>query len=78
MIGELMGEKVTLVNPAYETALQLHELLNEYEIASDSVPEGENPYEFFVSDAAESFRDFANAILPIDIDRAKKINIEEY
>ena len=78
MIGELMGEKVTLVNPAYETSLQLHELLNEYEIASDSVPEGENPYEFFVSDAAESFRDFANAILPIDIDRAKKINIEEY
>ena len=77
-IRKIMGEDVCLVNPAYETALQLHELLNEHEIASDSAPEGENPYEFFVSDAAESFRDFANAILPIDIDRAKKINIEEY
>lgn len=78
LIGELMGEKVTLVNPAYETALQLQELLQEKGIASDIKPQGENPYEFFVSDAAESFRDFANAILPIDIDRAKKINIEEY
>ena len=78
LIGELMGEKVTLVNPAYETALQLQEMLKKQGIASDSAPEGENPYEFFVSDAAESFRDFANAILPIDIDRAKKINIEEY
>ena len=78
LIGELMGEKVTLVNPAYETALELQELLNDRGIASDSVPEGENPYEFFVSDNAESFRDFANDILPIDIDRAKKINIEEY
>ena len=78
LIGELMGEKVTLVNPAYETALQLRELLKEQGIASDTVPQGENPYRFFVSDAAESFRDFANAILPIDIDRAKKIHIEEY
>ena len=78
LIGDIMGDQVTLVNPAYETALQLKELLQEHGIASDTKPQGENPYEFYVSDAAESFRDFANAILPIDIDRAKKINIEEY
>ena len=58
--------------------LAIGELLQEHGIASDTKPQGENPYEFYVSDAAESFRDFANAILPIDIDRAKKINIEEY
>lgn len=78
MIGDIMGENVTLVNPAYETALDLKHLLAEKGIASDTKMQGENPYQFYVSDDAESFRDFANAILPIDIKKAKKIPIEEY
>ncbi len=78
MIGDIMGENVMLVNPAYETALDLKHLLDEKGIASDTKMQGENPYQFYVSDDAESFRDFANAILPIDIKKAKKIPIEEY
>lgn len=78
LVGELMGPDVTLVNPAYETALQLRSLLREQRIASDREPEGETPYKFYVSDAVESFREFANSILPIDVDRAQKVDIEAY
>ncbi len=79
VIGEIMGADVTLVNPAYETARGLKKLLEEEELRSARpAKEGETGHRFFVSDAAESFRDFANSILPIDIEKAQKINIEEY
>lgn len=78
-IGKIMGENVTLVNPAYETACRLRELLqDEHLMNEDSLKEGENPHRFYVSDAAESFQNFANSILPCEIEKAKKINIEEY
>ena len=35
MVGEIMGENVTLVNPAYETALELKALLEREGIAND-------------------------------------------
>lgn len=79
MVGDIMGENVTLVNPAYETALELRRLLEKEGIASDGNHETvENPYEFFVSDAAEKFKTFANSILPCDVTSIKQINIEEY
>ena len=79
MVGEIMGESVTLVNPAYETALELRALLEREGIANDGVNQNfENPYEFFVSDLADKFKVFANSILPCDVTSIKKINIEEY
>lgn len=79
MVGEIMGEQVTLVNPAYETALELRALLEREGIANDGENKNfENPYEFFVSDAAEKFKNFANSILPCDVTSIKQINIEEY
>ena len=74
-----MGENVTLVNPAYETALELRALLEKKGIANDGEnKDSENPYEFFVSDLADKFKIFANSILPCDVTSIKKINIEEY
>ena len=35
-------------------------------------------YRFYVSDAAEKFKDFANSILPFDIKTIEQINIEKY
>ncbi len=35
-------------------------------------------YEFYVSDAAEKFKKFANSILPYDVTKTQCINIEEY
>ena len=79
MVGDLMGEQVTLVNPAYETALELRALLEKNGISNDGVhTDFDNPYEFFVSDAAEKFKTFANSILPCDVTSIKQINIEEY
>jgi transcriptional regulator with XRE-family HTH domain len=34
--------------------------------------------DLYVSDLPERFKEFANSILPIDIDRVKTVNIEQY
>ena len=34
-------------------------------------------YQFYVSDAAEKFKNFANSILPCEIEEAQLIHIEE-
>lgn len=78
-IGRIMGEGVTLVNPAYETARGLGELLREKDLLNDKKPElGENQYQFYVSDSAQKFKNFANSIIKYGILSAKTIPIEEY
>lgn len=79
-LARLMGNDVTLVNPAYETAVQLKTLLKSMEMDCD---EGQNlpleeKYRFYVSDMAEKFRAFATAILPEEVKETLQINIEEY
>lgn len=79
VISRVMGSEVTLVNPAYETAIDLRELLKAREMDNQGHNKTEeNPYEFFVSDAAERFKNFASSILPCDIATIRQINIEEY
>ena len=78
MVGKIMGEKVTLVNPAYETALGLKKLLEKYDLCSGGVEEEEFPYRFYVSDLADKFTEFANSILPYDVSMTRKIDIEKY
>lgn len=77
-IGQIMGEAVTLVNPAYETARELKELLAGHGLLNDgkNIPSGDM-HQFYVSDAAEKFKKFANSILPYGIDTTKLIHIEE-
>lgn len=80
-IREYMGEKIHLVNPAYETAMDLKRLLEAEGMRKGSSGNGEEEhgeYSFYVSDAADKFKQFANSILPYDIEMTKQINIEEY
>lgn len=78
-IRTVMGEKVTLVNPAYETAIELKELLEQNKlINSQKQPSDGSGYAFYVSDLADKFKQFANSILPYDIETTKLINIEEF
>lgn len=78
-VGKIMGENVTLVNPAYETARELKELLESEDLLNKKEVElGENKYRFFVSDGAEKFKRFANSALKYGILSAKTINIEEF
>lgn len=78
-IARVMGETVTLVNPAYETAVSLRRLLQEQGLENTGSWTGEHPScEFFVSDAAERFEQFAARILPLTTRNARQIPIEEY
>lgn len=77
-IGKVMGESVQLVNPAYETALELGRLLEEMDLVSTGKEQEEFPYRFYVSDLAEKFKSFANSILPYDVEMTQKIDIEKY
>lgn len=78
-VQRIMGEDVRLINPAYETARELKDLLAEHDILNEQAPGlGTNIHRFFVSDAAERFQIFANSILKYGILSAKVIHIEEY
>lgn len=75
-IMKYFGESIHLVNPAYETAMDLKKILEEQGLANDT--ENLTKYEFYVSDTAEKFKQFANSILPYNVETIQKINIEEY
>lgn len=78
-LRQIVGEKVTLVNPAYETATELKALLESQGIANDGqcLPDGAR-YQYYVSDAANKFKNFANSILPYGVNSTQVIPIEEY
>ena len=78
-IKRLMGEAVTLINPAYETAIELKSLLEKEDlICCPGVCRTEERYQFYVSDLADKFTNFASSILPQQVKETKNIDIENY
>lgn len=77
-IREYMGNRIQIVNPAYETAMDLKKMLEERGMANDGRTEQHSRYSFYVSDAAEKFRRFANTVMPFDVPTTNVVNIEEY
>lgn len=78
-IGQIVGKDVSLVNPAFETARELKQLLQEEGISTKEEQTNKRiMYELYVSDTAEIFKEFAKSILPFDVETIKQINIEEY
>ncbi len=78
-IGKIMGEKVILVNPAYETAMELKNMLKSKGLLNkEDAGLGNDQYQFYVSDTAEKFIGFANSIIKYGILSAKQVNIEDY
>lgn len=82
-IREYMGERIQIVNPAYETAMDLKRVLAEYNMSNHGADEKEaeplfGHYEFYVSDMAEKFRTFANTVMPFHVPETNVVNIEEY
>lgn len=75
-IMRYFGDGVRIVNPAYETAMDLKEILMQDNLSNES--DSLARYEFYVSDAAEKFKQFANSILPYNVETIQQINIEEY
>ncbi|MBR6478827.1 MAG: glutamate racemase [Lachnospiraceae bacterium] len=78
-VARIMGENVTLVNPAFETTRELRDMLEKKGLLNEEpLRLGENKYQFYVSDGAEKFKTFANSIIKYGILSAKTINIEEF
>ena len=80
-IGRAAGENVTLINPAYETAMELRRMLGELSLLEEHRQElgsREPQYRFYVSDMAGQFRQFANSIIKYGILAAEKIDIYNY
>jgi glutamate racemase len=76
---ELLGPDVTVINPAYETARSLRHMLENADLLRKQKPAlGDTQYQFYVSDMAEKFQNFANSIIKYGILSAKAVNIEEY
>ena len=77
-IRDYMGDRIQIVNPAYETAMDLKKLLHEMDMENDGSDARHSRYSFYVSDAAEKFRRFANTVMPFDVPTTNVVNIEEY
>ena len=76
-IAKVMGDNVRLVNPAYETARELKEILEEEGLLcekKDVAPE----HEFYASDLADKMQEFANSILTGEHINTSKIDITAY
>lgn len=76
VVQEVLGDGVTLVNPAVETAKSLKKLLAEQDMLAEGseMPE----HTFYVSDGAEKFRSFANSILPCNVIETKDVAIKTF
>ena len=77
-IRAYMGDKIQIVNPAYETAMALKCLLEENYMANDGTEGHHSNYSFYVSAAADKFRKFANTVMPFDVPITNVVNIEGY
>lgn len=75
-IKRFMGEKVHLVNPAFETAKSLKSLFIEQGLLNTNKHRPE--YEYYVSDGVESFISFADEVLPCHVTDTRVVDIESY
>ncbi len=75
-IERVVGDNVRLVNPAFETAKCLKELLARQGLLNDS--KRKPVYEYYVSDGVDKFIAFADDVLPCHVTEAKVIDIESY
>ena len=80
-IRKVVGDGITLVNPAYETAKALEKVLERGNILADgkgSLGNREVTHRFYVSDSAERFGKLARTILSRGIESVECVNIEQY
>ena len=73
-IGQVLGEKVCLVNPAFETAKELKETLRENNMTKNDFVKA--VYRYYVSDAPEKFRRIGGNFLKKEIELLEEIQID--
>ncbi|WP_352420290.1 glutamate racemase [Proteiniborus sp.] len=73
-LSKVMGEKVSLVNPAFETAKEIKNLLKQKDLLTDTT---DKPiYNYYVSDDPEKFRRIGGNIMNKNIVSIEKVDIE--
>lgn len=75
-VGEVMGDKVKLVNPALATALKLKEILIGCGIENSEKREAN--YKYYVSDNPDRFLKVGERFLNTEIRKIIKVDIEKY
>jgi glutamate racemase len=76
VISRVMGDKVTLIDSAEETALEVKRILEENDSLNTS--KTEPCYKFYVSDFPEKFIQISKRFLGEKIKEVKKIDINKY
>ncbi|KMT22812.1 glutamate racemase MurI [Clostridium cylindrosporum DSM 605] len=76
VVQDVMGDKVKLINPAKETALELLDRLTEMDLKNDEDVKGE--YKYYVSDNSSKFIEVGERFLNREIDNILEIDIEKY
>jgi glutamate racemase len=75
-IGKVIGENITLVNPAFETAIETKNILTKNNLLRD---EKERPiYKYYLSDTETNFAKVANICLNKNIKEIQKVDIEQF
>ena len=74
VIQRVVGDDVTLVSPAYETAKELELILEKRDLLTSSKSPS---HHFYVSDSVERFRKLAGNILSCDIESVSLVNVEQ-
>ncbi|RKD33482.1 glutamate racemase [Thermohalobacter berrensis] len=75
-LSKVMGDNVTLVNPAFETAKAVKEMLREKNLLNNKKIEEKPTYSFYVSDDPEKFRRIGGNFLRKEIRNIQKVDIE--
>ncbi len=75
-IQEVVGDEVTLVNPAQEAAYKIEKTLKKQ--GKLAVRQSSSQYKFYVSDHTSQFEQMAEEFLNTPMEIVKKVDIEEF
>lgn len=78
IIEEIMGSGVILINSASEVAKTIGEVLSVKKMANGNSQKKSADRLFFTSDSEEKFKKLGSAILDMEINDVRKIEIEKY
>jgi len=78
VIGDVMGSDVKLINSAGEVVKTISKVMEEKKLFNSQPVEIQRSRLFFTSDSEEKFKDLGSVFLDMNIDSAKKIDIEKY
>ena len=81
VIGDVMGDSVTLIDSGEETAKAAFKMLTERELlcsATTQIPGPEGEHNFYVSDVPEKFSQVATRFLGRVVDRITRVDVSGY